>query len=182
MREFHDSPIGGHSGYLWTYKRLVGLFYWDGMRRDIQAYVSACDVCQRNKHSALSPAGLLQPLPIPDAVWSDISMDFISGLPKSYHYDTIFVVVDRFTKYSHFFPLKHPYSAFSVAELFVKEVVKLHEFARSIVSDRDQVFVCHFWREMFRLAGSQLCYSSSYHPQSDGQTEVTNRGLEVYLR
>ena len=111
MKEFHDSPIGGHTGYLRTYKRMTNLFYWDGMRRDIQAYVKACDICQRNKHSSLSPAGLLQPLPIPDEVWSDISMDFISGLPKSQHYDTIFVAVDRFTKYSHF-PFETPLFCF----------------------------------------------------------------------
>ncbi|XP_028796878.1 uncharacterized protein LOC114752313 [Neltuma alba] len=81
-QDFHDSPIGGHSGYLRTYKRLASLFHWDGMRRDVQKYVAACDTCLKNKHLATSPAGLLQPLPIPDAVWTDITMDFITGLPN----------------------------------------------------------------------------------------------------
>ena len=182
LQEFHASPIGGHSGYLRTYKRLAGLFYWKGIRRDVQKFVAACDVCQRNKSLALSPAGLLQPLPIPNAVWEDISMDFILGLPRSGSYDTIFVVVDRLTKFAHFMPLRHPYSAVKVAEVFVREVVRLHGFPRSVVSDRDRVFVSHFWEELMRMAGTQLCRSTSYHPQSDGQTEVVNRSLEVYLR
>ncbi|KAA0060668.1 ty3-gypsy retroelement transposase [Cucumis melo var. makuwa] len=106
----------------------------------------------RNKTLALSPAGLLNPLEIPDTIWSEISMDFIDGLPKSAGYEAIFVVVDRLSKYAHFLPTKHPYTAKSVAELFVKEIVQLHGYPRSIVSDRDRVFVSHFWTELFKLA------------------------------
>ena len=123
LKEFHDSSWGGHSGNFRTYKRISELFYWEGMRNAIQHYVKGCEICQRNKYETLNPAGLLQPLPIPTAIWSDLSMDFVGGLPRSQGYDTIMVVVDRLSKYAHFIPLTHPYTAKEVAEIFLKEVV-----------------------------------------------------------
>lgn len=181
MKEFHDSPTRGHSGHLCTYKRLSAVVYWEGMKKDIQLYVSHCDMCQKNKYQALTPAGLLQPLPILQQVWEDISMDFITGLPKSKRYDVILVVADRLTKYAHFLALAHPFTAKEVADRFVNDIVKLHGFPKTIVLDRDRVFVSQFWKELFKQAGTQLCLSSAYHPESDGQTEVLNQGLETYL-
>lgn len=115
LHAYHDSILGGHSGFLRTYKRLTGELYWEGMKGHVKEYVAKCSNCQRNKTLAASPAGLLQPLPRPDKIWDDISMDFVEGLPKSQGNDTIFVVVDRLSKYAHFIPLSHPLNAKTVA-------------------------------------------------------------------
>ncbi|XP_057438197.1 transposon Tf2-1 polyprotein isoform X1 [Lotus japonicus] len=182
LAEFHGSPTGGHSGFYRTYRRLAESLYWVGMQKRVRDFVRECDVCQRQKYSATTPGGLLRPLPIPNAVWEDISLDFITGLPKSKGYEAILVVVDRLSKYSHFILLKHPYTAKSIAEIFAKEIVRLHGIPSSVVSDRDPIFVSHFWSELFKLQGTTLKMSSAYHPETDGQTEVTNRCLESYLR
>jgi hypothetical protein len=182
LEEFHNTPQGGHSGFYRTYRRLAANVYWIGMKNTVQEFVKQCDVCQRQKYLASSPGGLLQPLPIPDRVWEDLSMDFITGLPRSKGYEAILVVVDRLSKYAHFVPLKHPYTAKIVAEIFTKEVVRLHGIPLSIVSDRDPIFISNFWKELFKLQGTKLRMSTAYHPETDGQTEVVNRTLETYLR
>ncbi|KAL5830967.1 hypothetical protein ACOSQ4_016321 [Xanthoceras sorbifolium] len=109
-------------------------------------------------------------------------MDFIERLPSSHGYSVIIVVMDRLSKYAHFIPLKHPFSASTVAKAFFDQVVKLHDVPKTIVSDRDKVFVSSFWKSLFQMQGTTLRMSSSYHPQTDGQTEVVNQTLEQYLR
>eukprot|EP00268_Persea_americana_P008229 TRINITY_DN13177_c0_g1_i1.p1 TRINITY_DN13177_c0_g1~~TRINITY_DN13177_c0_g1_i1.p1 ORF type:complete len:356 (-),score=41.18 TRINITY_DN13177_c0_g1_i1:3103-4170(-) len=109
-------------------------------------------------------------------------MDFVESMPLSAGYSVIMVVVDRLSKYAHFVPLKHPYTALSVAQAFVREIFRLHGVPKSIVSDRDRVFLSSVWKNLFQLQGTKLCMSSRYHLQSDGQTEVVNRILEQYLR
>jgi hypothetical protein len=109
-------------------------------------------------------------------------MDFITGLPQAQGKDCIYVVVDRLTKFAHFFSIPSKYSAAHVAELFFREVFKLHGLPKTIVSDRDSRFMEGFWQEIFRLVGIELTPNMSYHSQTDGQTEIVNKWLEGYLR
>lgn len=139
-------------------------------------------MCQQNKYSTHAPYGLLQPLPTPNHVWDDISMDFITHLPNSAHKTVIWVVVDRLSKFAHFVALPTSFSASFLASVFNAEIYRLHGAPKTIVSDRDRIFISHFWREFFKALGTTLAFSSSYHPQTDGQTEVLNRCLKTYLR
>uniref|UniRef100_A0A0A9CM28 Integrase catalytic domain-containing protein n=1 Tax=Arundo donax TaxID=35708 RepID=A0A0A9CM28_ARUDO len=172
----------GHEGVQKTLHRLRADFYIVGARRLVSDFVRACEVCQRNKTDHLRPGGLLQPLDVPSSVWSDIAMDFVEGLPRVNGKTVILTVIDRFSKYAHFLPLSHPYTAASVARIFFEEVVRLHGLPSSIVSDRDPVFTSNFWKELFRLSGIQLKFSSAFHPQTDGQSEAANKVIAMYLR
>jgi hypothetical protein len=179
---FHASAIGGHSGIEATYQRLKHLFAWAGMKTAVTDFVKQCNICQHAKHSNQHPQGLLRPLPIPAGAWQDITIDFVEGLPLSEGANTILVVVDRFTKYAHFIPMKHPFSTPHVARVFVDSVVKLHGMPRSIVSDRGTIFTSLFWCQLFDKLGTKLKFTTAYHPQTDGQTEHVNQSLEMYLR
>jgi hypothetical protein len=172
----------GHEGIQKTLQRLCQDFVIDHDRRLVCDFVRACATCQRNKTEALHPAGLLQPLEVPTTVWTDISMDFIEGLPWVNGKSVILTVVDRFSKYAHFTALSHPYTALSVAKAFFEGVVRLHGFLASIVSDRDPVFTGHVWRDLFKLVGVQLRMSTAFHPQMDGQSEIINKTIALYLR
>ena len=182
LHEMHETKVEGHSGVLRTFKKLGQQFYWPGMHRSVQDYVKGCAICKKIKTETLAPAGLLQPLPIPCQVWDDITLDFIEGLPVSQGKDTILVVVDRLSKSAHFLTLSHPFTSRTVAEKFVDGVIKLHGMPKTIISDRDPIFISNFWKEFFTMSGSKLQLSSAYHPQTDGQTEVINCCVEQYLR
>jgi hypothetical protein len=121
--------------------------------------------------------GLLSPLPISNSSWQDIPMDFIEGLSVSNGYSVILVVVDIFTKYANFYPLKHPFTANSIAVVFLDNVMKLHGIPKTIESDRDKVFKSAFWKALFSALKVKLQMSSAYHPQTDGQTERVNQCL-----
>lgn len=172
----------GHEGVQKTLQRLRASFATPRDNKLVRDYIRSCSVCQRNKTEHLHPAGLLQPLEVPKAVWADIAMDFVEGFPKVAGKSVILTVVDRFSKYAHFIARCHPYTAMTVAQAFFDQIVRLHGLPHSIVSDRDPVFTSNFWQELFRLLGSELRLSSTFHPQTDGQSEVTNRIITVYLR
>jgi hypothetical protein len=157
------------------------LFAWKGMKSDISKFIRHCLVCQQAKPDRSKLPGLLQPLEVPSEAWQIVSVDFVEGLPTSGSANCILVVIDYLTKYAHFIPLQHPFSAASVAKLFMSNAYKLHGMPMAIVSNRDKVFTRNWWRELFRLAGVSLRMSTSYHPQTDGQTERLNQTMETYL-
>jgi hypothetical protein len=127
------------------YQDLKRRFWWYGMKREIAEYVAICDSCQRTKAEHQRPAGLLQPLQIPQWKWDEIGMDFIVGLPRTRAgYDSIWVVVDRLTKVAHFIPVKTTYTGAALAELYMSRIVCLHGVSKKIVSDRGTQFTSHF--------------------------------------
>jgi hypothetical protein len=156
MLALHDSGIGGHSGMKATYNKIKNLFAWPGMKQDIEMYVAACSVCKQAKPEHSKLPGTLQPLPVPAHAWTTISMNSIEGLPKSQNLDTILVIIDKFSKYAHFVPLKHPFTTTSVAHQFFHNIYKLHGLPQVIISDRDKVFLSTFWQELFKLSETTL--------------------------
>ncbi|KAF7807841.1 Transposon Tf2-2 polyprotein [Senna tora] len=157
---------------------------WQGLRREIikECHDSKWAGHPGDKIEQAQPAGLLEPLPTPDKPWESISMDFITCFPKSEGCDNIMVVVDRFSKYGVFIPMPTKFSAEDAARMFFKHVVKYWGLPKTIVSDRDTRFTGRFWMELFKILGSELNFSTSFHPQTDGQTERVNALLELYLR
>ena len=153
------------------------------MDQYVRKYVRSCDICQRMKNSQEKSTGLLQPLPIPTQIWESVSLDFITHLPKTdREKDAILVVVDRLSKQAHFIATTKTVTAEETARLFLETIFKLHGMPKTLVSDRDPRFTSDFWRSLMRLLGTELLMSSSYHPETDGQTERTNRTLQQMLR
>jgi hypothetical protein len=183
MREVHDAPTGGHLGREKTYARLTAQVYWQGVYHDVRDYVRSCVRCAQSKASNRTASDFLHPLPIPARRWETISMDFVGPLPKtSKGHDFLLSVVDKFSKMVHFIPCTTTVTASEVALLVYDGVVRLHGFPESILSDRDTRFTSHFWRALWKLSGTQLAMSTSYHPQTDGQTENVNRVVQDILR
>jgi hypothetical protein len=151
------------------------------MKSFVKNFVQQCQICLQAKPDRAAYPSKLQPLPVPSSAWHTVSVDFVKGLPRSGSSDCILVVVDKFTKFGHFIPLSHPYTASSVAKLFMNHVYRLHGFPVSIISDRSPVFTSTFWQHLFKSVGAELKLSSSYHPQTDGQTERVNQCLETSL-
>ena len=142
------------------------------MKREIAKFVARCLICQQVKAEHQRPAGLLQPLPIPEWKWEHITMDFVSGLPRTQRgHVCIWVIVDRLTKSSHFLPTRVNYGSDKLAQLYVNEIIKLHGAPVSIISDRDLKFTSRFWPSLQRAMGTSLKFSTTFHPQTDGQSE-----------
>ncbi|WVZ62205.1 LOW QUALITY PROTEIN: hypothetical protein U9M48_011975 [Paspalum notatum var. saurae] len=183
LREAHETAYSIHPGSDKMYQDLKKTFWWYGMKREIAEFVAVCDICQRVKAEHQRPAGLLQPLKIPEWKWEEVGMDFITGLPRTQAgYDSIWVIVDRLTKVAHFIPVKTTYSGARLAELYISRIVCLHGVPKKIVSDRGTQFTSHFWQRLHESMDTKLNFSSAYHPQTDGQTERTNQILEDMLR
>lgn len=182
IQEKHNGSLSGHFGINKTLDLVQRYYYWPRLPRDVRRYVEKCGVCQRAKGGS-SNASLYQPLPVPNRPWECVRMDFVVGLPKTKTgMDSIYVVVDRFSKMSHFIPCRTTHDASYISHLFFKEIVRIHGLPLSIVSDRDSKFMGHFWQTLWRRLGTNLSFISTYHPQTDGQTEVINRVLGNLLR
>ncbi|GJV92324.1 retrotransposon protein, putative, ty3-gypsy subclass [Tanacetum coccineum] len=183
MTEAHSSPFTIHPGSTKMYKDLKQYFWWNGMKQDVATFVSKCMTCQQVKIEHQRASGLLQPLEIPMWKWDEISMDFVTGLPTTQkRHDAIWVVVDRLTKSAHFLPIRKNYGISKLAEIFRQEIVRLHGTPTSIVSDRDPKFTSRFWKGLQKAWGTRLKFSTTFHPQTDGQSERTIQTLEDMLR
>jgi len=164
IREAHEGGLMGHFGTNKTFEVLKEHFYWPHMRKHVDRHCNSCLACLRAK-SKVQPHGLYTPLPIPSKPWVDISMDFVLGLPRTRKgRDSIFVVVDRFSKMAHFIPCHKVDDATHIANLFFKKVVRLHGLPRTIISDRDTKFLSHFWRTLWGKLGTKLLFSTTCHP------------------
>uniref|UniRef100_A0A8C5QDJ5 Gypsy retrotransposon integrase-like protein 1 n=1 Tax=Leptobrachium leishanense TaxID=445787 RepID=A0A8C5QDJ5_9ANUR len=182
LKNIHDSPMAGHEGIRKTLHRARQLYRWLSLKKDITDYVHSCPKCNMMKSPKCKPVGLLQPLPTASTPWSDLSMEFIVDLPPSQGNTAIMVVVDRFSKMAHFLPIPGLPTASETASLFLKEIVRLHGVPSSIVSDRGVQFTSKVWSAFCQALDIKIRLSSSYHPQSNGQTERVNQQLEQYLR
>ena len=181
MEEAHSSAYVMHPGSTKMYHTLREHYWWRGMKKDVAKFVSSCLICQQVKAEHQRLAGLLQSLSIPQWKWEKITIDFLVGLPRSQSgYDAIWVIVDRLKKSA--LPMKNSDSIEKLAELYVKEIVRLHGTLVSIVSDRDPWFASRFWPSLQRALGTRLHFSTTFHPQTDGQSERTIQTLEDMLR
>jgi hypothetical protein len=171
----------GHEGMQKTLQRLCSSFFMPGDNRMVRDFIRGCTVCQWNKTSHLYPAGLLQPLVVPTGIWRDITLDFIEGFRKVGGKLAILMVVGWFLNYAHFITLGHPYSATMVAKAFFDTIIRLHNVSESIINDRDPVLTSMMWKELFWLTDTKLCTSSTFHPQTDDQSEIANKIITAYL-
>ncbi|GJW11452.1 reverse transcriptase domain-containing protein [Tanacetum coccineum] len=172
-----------HPGVDKMYYDLRDMYWWPGMKKDIAEYVSKCLTCLKVKAEHQRPSGLLQQPEIPIWKWEGIAMDFVTKLPRtSSGHDTIWVIVDRLTKSAHFLPMREDYKMERLARLYLNEIVARHGVPISIISDRDSRFTSRFWQSMQEALGTRLDMSTTYHPQTDGQSERTIQTLEDMLR
>ncbi|GJS80039.1 putative reverse transcriptase domain-containing protein [Tanacetum coccineum] len=183
MHESHKSKYFIHPGSNKMYQDLRLLYWWPNMKADIATSVSKCLTCAKVKAEHQKPSGFLQQPEIPVWKWERITMDFVSGLPRtSSGYDMIWVIVDRLTKSAHFLPMKKTDSMEKLTRLYLKEIVCRHGVPVSIISDRDSHFTSNFWRSLQKALGTNLDMSTAYRPQMDGQSERTIQTLEDMLR
>ncbi|GJR07936.1 putative reverse transcriptase domain-containing protein [Tanacetum coccineum] len=183
MHELHKSKYSIHPGSDKMYQDLKKLYWWPNMKAEIATYVSKCLTCARVKAECQKPSGLLVQPVIPVWKWENITMDFVTKLPKtSSGQDTIWVIIDQLTKSAHLLPMKETDLIEKLTRQYLKEVVSRHGVPVSIISDRDSKFTSHFWQSLNKALGTQLDMSTAYHPQTDGQNERTIQTLEDMLR
>ena len=186
LRVHHDGPLAGHLATDKTYNLLRRKYYWPKMKDDIGEYCNTCLVCQGGRVIREKPQGQMQSLPLPDNPWDIFTMDFLTGLPMSESYggfhNAILVVVDVLTKMCHYIPVRKDLTAGQLAEVILREVIRLHGIPLSIVSDRGSLFTSRMWANLMYALKIERRLSTAFHPQTDGQTERQNSTLEQYFR
>ncbi|CAI7861062.1 unnamed protein product, partial [Closterium sp. NIES-53] len=183
LQEAHDEVTSGHLGVEKIRQQLQRYYYWPEMLTDVQRHVASCPTCQLMKSSRKRPAGQLQPIPPPERAWQQVTMDFVTGLQAGARgKDAILVIVDQLTKMAHFAACNKSILAEETARLFISTIVRLHGIPAAIISDRDTKFTSNFWQNLWQQFGTRLQFSSSYHPETDGQTERTNQTMEQFIR
>ncbi|MGH2639958.1 MAG: reverse transcriptase domain-containing protein, partial [Rhabdochlamydiaceae bacterium] len=183
LLEAHDAPTSGHVGTAKTVELLARTYYWPNLAIDVKAYVTSCPACQSNKARSSNAIGLAKAIAPPPRRWDQVTMDFITDLPRTASgNDTIVVVVDKYSKMIHCIPTTITVDAPAVARLFYDNIVRIHGLPSSIISDRDPRFTSSFWRQLWKQLGTKLAPSTAYHAATDGQTERANRTIEDMLR
>lgn len=181
IQSTHDSPLSGHPGREITYALIARQFFWPGMSKDIRRFVENCDGCGRNKAWRSRRQGFLKPLPIPDRIWSEISMDFITDLPNSQGCTNMIVITDRLSKGVIADGLQN-IDAESVMKWFIKNYLPYHFLPNAIVSDRGSQFTSAFWKRVCDLLRINRRLSTAFSPETDGSTERMNEVIETVLR
>lgn len=188
IQDHHDGPTCGHPGVARTTEHIRRNFAFPHMRTKVANYIKKCDGCQKNKASRHAKYGNLQFTEPPEQPWSEVTMDFIVKLPKSRdlvngtNYDSVIVIVDRLTKYTHFIPFREASDAQQLGHLIMDRLVRYHGFPRTFITDRDKLFTSNYWKTLIAMIGIRRKLSTAFHPETDGQTERMNQSLEAYLR
>ena len=183
LKEMHNVMHDGYPRYQKTVATVKSHYFWLGMKKEIVEYIARCMECKKVKVEHRHPTGLLKPLPIPEWKWEVVTMDFITEFPRTGKQDdSIIVVVEKLTKYAHFISLKTTHKVTDVADIFMKEVARLHGIPKTIVSNRDPKFTSNLWKGLFKGFRMSLNFSTTYHPESDGQTKRVNIVIEDTLR
>jgi hypothetical protein len=169
LKEAHDFNYSIHPGSTKMSQDLKQNYWWYVLKRDVDAHVAVCDVCQRVKAEHQRPDGLLHPLKVPEWKWEEIGMDFVTVLPRtSKGYDLIWVILDRLNKVAHFIPVKTTYKVSQLAEIYMARIMCLHGVPKKIVSDRGSQFTSRFWKNFHGNMDMKLTFCLAYHPQTDG--------------
>ena len=184
LKESHDNPTAGHFSFDRTIERIKSTAWWPNYKNDTKQYCESCDRCQKANKATGKRYGLLQEIEEPKERWSVINMDFVTGLPPGgpNNYNAVLVVVDRFSKRARFLACHKENNALDVALLFWNNIIYDVGCPRFIITDRDPKFISEFWRNLYDLCGTQLKFSTAYHPQTDGLAERMIQTLEDMIR
>ena len=186
ISRYHDDFLASHFRIKKTRELLARKYYRQTLRNNVEAYVNGCDVCFASKTARHKLYGDLQSLPVPTHRWKDLSMDFVTGLPistnwKGDNYDSILFIVDRLTKIVHYEPVKITINALGLAEVIINIVVRQHGLPNSIVTDKGSLFHSKFWSSLCYFFGIKRRLSTTFHPQTDGQTKRQNSTIKAYV-